>query len=150
MAQYMIKYPQSFYKILGEEGCYAICLTQLANEYNRRHDIVTSDYALAIYNGCMANYIELDRSDYANKNNLYVRDPCGYLMLLTGKRWEIKKTSATYKCKTNEYAIDFYSKNDTDNAKGIGHFSIDGFEPLQASQTIKTGKIYSRRVFKLL
>lgn len=137
-------YAQSFYLSVGNYGCYALQLVNLARTYTGE----PLDDTTALLTGIHAGYLTFDFANYSNQEAFYVQDPCGFLKLLTGKSWTVRKTSASYKLKEGEYAINFYAKSKADADKGIGHFDVETYHTLQNSQTIAKGKIYSKRVFE--
>lgn len=90
-------------------------------------------------------YIYFDFDNYSNIDNFFVKQPHKILEMLTHKKWSVRKESKDYKPKDNEYVIEFWSRNGID-----GHFArtLKGFNSLQNSQNVKSGKITSYRIFK--
>lgn len=137
-------YSQSFYLAAGNYGCYALQLVNLAREYTGE----PLDDTTALLMGIHAAYITFNFADYTNGDNFYVQNPTGFLKLLTGKKWVVRKEDGDYKLKKGEYAINFWAKTAANAEKGVGHFDTETYHTLQNSQTIAKGKIYSKRVFK--
>ena len=129
---------QSFYLSLGEESCFFLQILNIAEkELGYNLDPVTA--ALI----CKSKgYIYLNLNDFKDKKNFLVYGHKEILNLITGKEWEYTKEAATYKPKKNEYVINEYANG------SYTHFDSD-FHSLQNSQTIKNGKIVSKRIFRI-
>lgn len=93
-------------------------------------------------------YINFNSNNYDDYNNFYVKEPCKILEYLTGVKWTVSKEQADYKIKSNDYVIEFWSR---DNGKS-GHFArtCKGFNSLQKSYSVDLGKIHTYRIFKVV
>ena len=130
---------QSFYLTLGEEACFFLQILKIAEKvigYNL--DPIT---AALICKSKKFIYLNLD--DLKDKQNFLVYSHTEILKLITGLEWKYEKAGPSYKPKKNEYVINEYA-NGT-----MTHFDSDDFHSLQNSQTVKNGKIVSKRVFKI-
>ena len=131
---------QSFYLSLGEEACFFLQILKIVErEIGYSLDPITA--ALI----CKSKgYIYLNTDNLKDKNNFLVKKHKEILELITGKDWEYEKiTNPGYKNKKNEYVIDEYQNG------SFVHFDSDNFHSLQNSQTVKNGKIVSKRIFRL-
>ena len=130
---------QSFYLTLGEEACFFLQILKIAEKVIRYNlDPLT---AALICKSKKFIYLNLD--DLKDKKNFLVYGHADILNLITGLEWEYIKAAPTYKPKKNEYVINEYANG------AMTHFDSDDFHSLQNSQTVKNGKIISKRVFKL-
>lgn len=139
-----MKYEQSFCKAIGEYGCYALCIINIAEKVNGRK-LITLDALEAGING---GYIEWHEENYAHRDNFYVINPAGFLGILTGKRWSVRKEAEDilYKPGPDEYVVERWERN------GYGHFARtrDGYNSLQDSKCVTLGRCASLRIFKKL
>ncbi|MBQ7746011.1 MAG: DUF261 family protein [Spirochaetia bacterium] len=137
-----MKYDQSFMKAIGEYGCYALCIINIAEQVMGKR----IDKLAAIENGIATGSIEWHDDNYRHPDNMYVERPNRFLSLLTGgKKWSVRKESdILYKPKKGEYIVERWTRN------GYGHFARtrDGYNSLQDSKCVTLGKIESLRVFK--
>ena len=131
---------QSFYLSLGNEACFFLQLLNIAEKFNGLPIDPSSAAIICARNG----YIYLNFNDLSDKKNYEVREHAKVLELFTGVKWAYSKETPFYKAKKNEYVIDEYK-----NGAYI-HFDSDSFHSLQNSNTVKNGKIISRRVFRIL
>lgn len=130
---------QSVYLSIGNEACFFLQLLNIAEkDTGFRIDPVTA--ALI----CKANgLIYFNTDDLKDKNNFLVKGHAEILNLITGKTWQYTKASPSYRPKKNEYVIKEYQ-----NGNYI-HFDSDDFHSLQDSQTVKNGKVISKRIFSV-
>ena len=138
-----MKYEQSFCKAIGEYGCYALCIINIAEEITQEK----YDKLRMIEIGIERGMIEWHEDNYAHKDNLYVIKPASFLSLLTGRQFTVRKeTDILYKPKADEYIVERWERN------GYGHFARtrDGYNSLQDSKCVTLGKLASLRVFKQL
>lgn len=131
---------QSFYLSLGEEACFFLQLLNIA-ESEVGFDIDPITAAIVCKN---KDFIYFNTDNLRDKNNFLIKKHPEILELLTGQKWQYAKESPSYKQKKGEYIINEY-QNGT-----FTHFDGDNFHSLQSSQTVKNGKIVSKRVFKVL
>lgn len=130
---------QSIFLTLGEEACFFLQILKIAESYL---DIDLDPFTVAVI--CSKKgYIYLNLSNLKDKDNFLVSRYADILKLLTGKDWVYEKKEATYKSKKNEYVINEYKNG------SYKHFDSDDFHSLQDSQTVKNGKIISKRVFRV-
>lgn len=131
---------QSFYLSLGEEACFFLQILHIAEKvigYN-------IDPLTAAIICKQKRLIFLNLDNLKDKDNFLVTNQAGILNLITGREWKYESCSPSYKAKKNEYVINEYT-NGT-----FTHFDSDDFHSLQNSQTIKNGKIISKRVFRIV
>lgn len=141
-----MKYTQSFIKAMGVNGCYFLCLCKLAEEITQKQ----FDY-LRIAETCIdKGFIFFDKKNYNNNHNFFVENPCGVLKEMTGEKWTVKKVSGIYEKQLDEFEIWFWAKNQYYADKGIGHFTTEEDNLLQNSETVRSGKVYSKRIFRRL
>lgn len=143
-----VKYIQTFFTSAGRESCYADCLVMVAAAINKT-EVTLESVGRAMDLGIDKGYIKFNQSNYLAASNFYVSNPVAFLKDLTGKRIDVVKETASYKCKPNEYEICFYVKNDREGSRGIGHFMF-GKGPTQASETVRVGYVYSKRIVRVL
>ena len=131
---------QSIYLTLGEESCFFLQILRIAEkETGFSLDPITA--ALI----CKSKgYIYLNTDNLKDKNNFLVYKHKEILNLITGEEWEYENLPmpASYKKKVNEYVIDEYQNGN------YRHFDSDDFHSLQNSQTVKNGKVVSKRIFR--
>lgn len=131
---------QSFYLSAGNESCFFLSLIDIAEKRsNRRFDVETVAWICS-----KKGYVFIDWEDLSNKKNFLVIEHAKILSLLTGEECVYEKESPAYKKSSNEYVINEYQ-----NGKMI-HFDGEDFHSLQKSETIKNGKIISKRVFRFI
>jgi len=131
---------QSFYLSLGEEACFFLQILNIAEKivgYN-------IDPLTAAIICKQKRFIYLNLENLKDKDNFLISSHAEILNLITGREWKYEKAGPAYKAKKNEYVINEYS-----NGTFI-HFDSDDFHSLQNSQTVKTGKIVSKRVFRIV
>ena len=108
-------------------------------------------YEKSIIEGIQYGWIDFNFDRYADINNFYVRFPEKFLSYLILRDVIVEKMGRTYIARPDEIEIDFWAKTETDGDKGIGHFILpDDTDPIQNSVTVKTGFIYSKRIFKII
>lgn len=148
----MIKHIQSFFLSAGSESCYAITLIDVAREYIESFGLELigneQDY---LEHGTVRGFIDFNWAKYSDTGSaFFVKDPCGFLKMITGKDWSCRKEAKDYRAKAGDYVINFWSKSEDNGRKGIGHFARDGFDSLQDSLTVKNGFVYSKRVLRVV
>jgi len=136
-----MKFEQSFCKAIGEWGCYALCIINIAEEITGLHYNILQKLEEAIRKG----YITWNDKNYYDPSNFDVVEPALFLELLTGKKFTVRKESdILYQPKEGEYIVERWERN------GYGHFARtrDGYNSLQDSKCVKLGKLASLRIFK--
>ena len=138
-----MKYEQSFMKAIGEWGCYALCIINIAEEVTGlRYNILQE-----LEEGIDKGYIYFNKNNYQDPKNFDIDEPALFLSMLTGTRWSVRKESdILYKPKKDEYIVERWERN------GYGHFARTkaGYNSLQDSKCVTLGKLASLRVFKQL
>lgn len=136
-----MKYEQSFMKAIGEWGCYALCIINIAEEVTGLHYNTLQKLEEGIDKG----YIYFNKNNYYDPKNFDIDEPALFLSMLTGTRWSVRKESdILYKPKKDEYVVERWERN------GYGHFARTkaGYNSLQDSKCVTLGKLASLRVFK--
>lgn len=130
---------QSVYLSIGNEACFFLQLLNIAEKDTEfRIDPITA--ALI----CKAkNLIYFNINDLKDKNNFLIKGHAEILNLITGKTWQYKKETPSYRPKKNEYVIKEYQNGD------FIHFDSDNFHSLQNSLTVKNGRVISQRIFSV-
>ena len=130
---------QSVYLTLGEEACFFL---QLVNIAEKEIGYPLDPFTVALV--CKAKgYIYLNTDDLKDKKNFLITSHEKVLELITGKEWEYERAAPSYRRKANEYVINEYQNG------SYTHFDSDSFHSLQNSNTVKNGKIVSKRIFRL-
>ena len=126
---------QSIAKRLGEFGCYFLSLLRLAKVENA---------GIALYRQAVQlGYLQED---------CYVIDPARVLSLAAGGAWSVRHAPADYIPASDEYEILRFERKTT--TATFAHFVVgDGrgqvvYDPLDNSQTVKLGKLVSKRIVK--
>lgn len=108
-----------------------------------------SDKTSVIENIIKKGYITFNFDNYRDTDNFFVRRPDLILNYLTGKKWEVRKVSASlYKPEDGEYVVEGWGLNNT-----VGHFArvkSHNFNSLQYSANVTHGEIISYRVCKVI
>ena len=138
-----MKYEQSFCKAIGDYGCYALCIINIAEEVTGlRYNILQK-----LEEGIDKGYIYFNKNNYYDPKNFDIDEPALFLSMLTGTRWSVRKeTDILYKPKKDEYIVERWERN------GYGHFARtrNGYNSLQDSKCVTLGKLASLRIFKQL
>lgn len=138
-----MKYEQSFMKAIGDYGCYALCIINIAEEVTGlRYNILQK-----LEEGVDKGYIYFNKNNYQDPKNFDIDEPALFLSMLTGTRWSVRKESdILYKPKKDEYIVEKWERN------GYGHFARTraGYNSLQDSKCVTLGKLASLRIFKQL
>ena len=136
-----MKYQQSFAKAIGEWGCYALCIINIAEQILGYKINPVTAMEEAIEKG----YISWNENNYLDPKNFDVDRPDLFLSMLTGLKFTVRKESnILYKPQEGEYIVEKWERN------GYGHFARtrDGYNSLQDSKCVKLGTLASLRVFK--
>ena len=142
-----IKHGESFFKSAGNEACYADCIIRLGEKIlGLKHTITNIGRAMDI--GIDTGAVFFNGEHCADKDNFTVLDAGKFLSKLTGKKYECRHEKRNYKLKKGEFSILFKALSESNGEKGIGHFVLDDYDPLEDSNTSKNGFVYSIRVFK--
>lgn len=128
---------------LGESGCYALCLLEVACQYLGKKLPVLESIQMGIEKKC----IYYNSKNPNDDDNFYVQYPETLLYYWTGKHWKVTKEKADYKLQKGEFKINRWERQAT--GKTIGHFDCEYFHPIANSVTCKLGKIVSTRICKV-
>lgn len=143
-----IRYPESFYKSVGNYACYFLCLQKIAENYTGfdydTETLIQICSAHYMVNG--KQWLTFNWDNYDDPANFDVNDPESILNMLTGKKWAVSIEPSTYKPKKNELYIECWKNPRT----GLKHFRLRDWDPLSNSVTVKEGKLDSYRVFRLM
>lgn len=141
---------QTFCKLIGESGCYALCLIDVAEDYLRKVGRLEKPLNVIniLFQAVDKNYISYDWNNPDNPDNFYVKYPGCFLEAMTGKKWEVRKESPWYQCKDNEFKVNRWERVATGTT--YAHFDREEFHPLSDSLTVKYGNIKSTRICKVL
>lgn len=143
------KHIQTFFASAGANGCNAFCIIRLANKYLQDHKEGEWNELDALKDGIERKFIDFNEKDFSDGNNFYVRDGAALLSYLTGRKCTLRRESAEYQLKQNEHEIQFWALSQEKADRGIGHFTIPGENTLQVSNTVKNGKVYSKRIYTI-
>lgn len=132
---------QAYMKLLGESGCYFLCLVHLA-------ELVTHERIDAI-----PVLLAAEEKGIVNKDYL-VFDAAQVMGLLTGVVWEKRYEEAGYRAGPGELEVLRYERNTGEGNRahfvvGDGHGKIE-YDPLGFSRTVKEGRLASKRIFRRL
>jgi hypothetical protein len=133
---------QTFFGEAGEAGCYAFDIAEIAE----RVIGIDLDPVKAIYRGIERGYIHYNEKDPNDNDNFFVENPPAFLAMLAGEKWTVEKTGPDYRPKPGEYVVDRWERVRTGTV--IGHFRLPDWDSITNSQTVKYGKIVSKRVFR--
>lgn len=140
---------QSFLKSIGDNGCFFLCLLKTA------YDIKGKDFMsltmIELYRLVdelqLRKLIQVDMKNLKDEDNFFVLNSCELLSQVSGKNIRYKKIQGDelrgYKRKPNCHYIEEWKW------KCYSHFKLPHFDPLQASQTVKNGKIVSLREYEV-
>lgn len=132
---------QAYMKLLGEAGCYFLCLVHLA-------EVLTHERIDAI-----PILLEAEEKGIVGKDCL-IYDAAQVMGLLTGVIWEKRYEDAGYQVKPGELEVRRYEKKSGEGT--LAHFVVgDGnghieYDPLGFSRTVRDGKLASKRIFSRL
>ena len=138
----MIQGIQNFLEEAGEAGCYVLSLASVAVEAER----LEVDIVSVMLRGVSAGFIHYNSLDSNDNDNFFVNDPSGFLGLMTGHQWEVRKEGPQYCPSFGEYEIDRWERVKTGHTSG--HFNRPNWEPYIGSLTVKYGAIVSKRICK--
>lgn len=118
---------------LGKEGCYFLCLVDIAEEVlGERIDAVPA-FLRAVEEGLV-------------QMNCLVNDAAAVLMMLTGVGWSKDYKDSLYVPRESDFEILKYERK---NGTGtVVHFVRPGYDPYGDSRTVREGRLESKRVFR--
>jgi hypothetical protein len=126
----------------GNEACYFLSILELAEKITGKVIDVVSE----IWTAANRKEIDLNLKKLDDPNNFLVIDPAGLLSRLTSQKWSCTKESVDYELQRGELEVLRYERIAT--GKTWAHFRLSNWDPLQSSQTVKFGKVTSKRVFR--
>jgi hypothetical protein len=100
----------------------------------------------ALYQGIERGYIYYNENDTNDNGNFFVENPAALLALFAGGRWAVEKAGPDYIPARGEYVVDRWERVKTGTV--TGHFRLPDWDSLRDSQTVRYGKIVSKRVFR--
>jgi len=133
---------QTFLSEAGESACYALDIIEISERFNGVH----KDPVESLFYGISLGLIHYNERDPNDNDNFFVRDPAAFLSRLTGANWTAEKAEPNYKERPGEYIVERWERIRTGSV--IGHFRLPDWDSLSDSQTVKYGKIASKRVFR--
>lgn len=142
----MINNVQSFFESLGKYGCYFLTLVHFAEQKTRLN--YTQDLYFLSCQFNRLGFMHFNKDNFLDKDNFYIKRPDLILNLLARGKYSVRKEPAEYIPQENETEILFYALSNKNAEKGIGHFRMRDFDTLQNSNTVKNGKVYSKRIIK--
>lgn len=140
----MINNVQSFYESLGKHGCYYLLLLHIGAQ----KEFTNEELYLLSCQFHELGWLHFNKKDLSDPDNFFVQSPSNILDVLTERKYTVRKESADYIPQKNEIEILFYALNRENADKGIGHFRMKDYDTLQNSNTVKKGKVYSKRIIK--
>lgn len=140
---------QDFFINAGDAACYVFCLFKLAErEYAKKGINKHFDIVQEIENGIKKSYIYYNFKNGKDEKNFFVNRPDLFLsMLLGGKKVCVRIEGAEYKPMANELCVNYWKRRTP--KKVYGHFTLPDWDSLLDSQTVKYGKIISKRIFTI-
>ena len=117
---------------VGEEGCYLLCIVDIAEEVLKER----IDAVVAYLDGIERGFVQ---------ENCLMTNAAGFLEMLTGVKWEKRYESATYVKKDGEFEVQKWQRK-----SGVGtvdHFKRDSYDPYGDSRTVREGYLESKRIF---
>ncbi len=133
---------QTFLAEAGESACYALDIIKIAEIFTRRE----FDPLVALQRGIEVGYIKYDPKNPQDNDNFYVDKPADFLGLLTGELWTVTKEYPDYKPMLTDWIVERWER--TRGQITTSHFRLPDWDSLFDSQTVKYGKIVSKRVFR--
>jgi hypothetical protein len=126
---------QRVLEMLGLFGCYLLCLIELAERSLKKKLDSEVVYGEMLSRGFMDTECFLFRPDLI-------------ISSLTGKRYVVRKESASYVVKENELEVLRYELKGP--MKTLAHFVLSDYDPYGESQTRTRGVLVSKRIFTLV
>jgi hypothetical protein len=126
----------------GEAACYVLAILEIAErDRGQKLDIVD-----ALYRGIGRGYIYYNENNPNDNDNFFVEDPSALLGMFAEGCWTVAKVGPDYVPAKGEYVVDRWERVKTGVV--IGHFRLPNWDSLVDSQTVRYGKIVSKRVFR--
>lgn len=135
---------QNICKSLGKDGCYVLCLCQIADQFNTSEGRPKKNTLDEIERAIDAGIIQFNKSNDTDKDNMTVLSAEKLLQQITGVEWIIERVKGLQAAIPYIYKIRKYVRQDGNNA--ITHFSIGEDFPLRRSATVAKGKLEEVRI----
>jgi len=143
---------QRIFRDIGEGACYFLSIIRAAEAVTAEYIDAFVAFVAALSTPVVIGqtYVPMVRSDG------FINGAGELLSTLTGEKYTMTKEDADYKCKLDEVEVLRYEWTETKigESKVHGHFVLgDGtgrvfFDPFGESQTVKNGKLVSKRIFR--
>lgn len=133
---------QTFLDEGGDAACYALCILKIAERITGFKIDVIETLCVCIEKG----FIYYNWKNPNDGNNFFVNEAAKMLSFLVGKSYTISKEAPNYVAKNNEQIVDRWERTKVGSV--IGHFRLPDWDSLRDSQTVRFGKIASKRVFR--
>jgi hypothetical protein len=138
---------QTFLAEAGEAGCYALCILEIAQREHGLRSVAAINNVLAALNMAIdRGHIYYNENDPNDNDNFFVKDPAAMLSWFTMRRWTVDKVGPDYQSEPGERIVERWERVKTGTV--ISHFRLPDWDSLHDSQTVRYGKIVSKRVFR--
>jgi hypothetical protein len=134
---------QTFLSEAGEAACYALDIMKIV-ERECLYGGIGVVNALSV--GIDQGFIYYNEKDPNDSNNFFVKDPAAFLGMFAPGRWTVEKAGPDYVPARGEYVVERWERVRTGAV--IDHFRLPDWDSLVNSQTVKYGKLVSKRVFR--
>ena len=136
---------QKDFEYIGESGCYFLSIVEAANRFSKVEVDIYKTYKTAIASGWMTD-------------KCYINNPDKLMAALTNRHWTVTKEDKLYRAAAGEIVILRFERTVRRGMKDeiIGHFVLAGpdgavaYDPYGSSETVRSGKLISKRVFRLV
>jgi len=140
----MIRHIQTLCIGIGDGACYALSLIKVAERFLAR-DL---DALRAIDEAIEKKIIKFNWGTPTDNEAMYVNTPAGFLRMLTGRNWTVRREDAAYKTENpKEYIINSWGISNAEGAPR--HFTFNADDTLYKSPLRTNGKLISVRVCRL-
>jgi hypothetical protein len=132
----MIKARQVIHKVIGESGCYLLCLEDIGREVGVHGNIIEA-------------FLSLNPSGII-RDDCYLNAPEKVLEWITGSPWSVRKEGAEYEKKEDEFEVQRWAWKESQINREVlhSHFIRMGFDPYGESLTVRNGTLISKRIFR--
>jgi len=149
----MINHIQTLCVGIGDGACYALSLIKvaewfLARDLDALRAISEATEKKITVDGKETRVIKFNWATPTDNEAMYVNSPAGFLRMLTGRNWTVRREDATYKsANPKEYIINSWGISSAEGAPR--HFTFDADDTLYKSPLRTNGKLISVRVCRL-
>jgi len=149
----MLKHIQTLCIGVGDGACYALSLTKVAERFLARDLDVLRAISEATEKKITIDDKEVKIIKFnwlapTDNEAMYVNSPAGFLKMLTGRNWAVRREDATYKTDNpKEYIINSWGMSNAEGAPR--HFTFDTDDTLYKSPLRTNGKLISVRVCRV-